>query len=119
MKCLSLYWHVLLDRIQSSLKVLTEKVAPCFSSLLVSVHSPEAGLELGVSHHELRTDGSHICSDLLILKPHISWKTDFVSEGFSHSFYTLGYVNAKMYTNVHVFAFSFLQNHSASMTEVT
>lgn len=44
-----------------------------------------------------------------------------MSEYFSHCFYTLvGYVSARLlYTNIHVFVFSSLQNHSASMTEVT
>jgi len=110
MKCPSMYWHVPLHRTQSSLKVSTEKVAPCFSGLLASVQSPEAALEFSVFHCDPRIDSSQLCRDLFILKPYISWATGFISEGVSHLFYTLGYVNAEMFTHVHVLAFLFAES---------
>lgn len=100
-------------------KSLLKKWCLVFQGCSRGVQSPEGEHEFSISHNELRLESSHICSNLFILKPCFSWAADFISEGFSHLFYTLGYANAKMYTNVHVFAFSSLQNHSASMTEVT
>lgn len=85
---------------------------------LMSFHSLEAGIEFTISHHEFRVVSSHICSDLFNWKSYIRWAIDVISEGFSHSFHTR-ICKCQNHANVHVFAFFSLQNHSASMTEVT